>query len=161
MGIIIIPFDKGYIMKRSTFFTITLVLICIEILYTFYNMNNLYHFVDFTIQRKYRVLSKVLYSLFIIVSLIYFVNQPEGKSFKKEHYDNVFGRKKFNIIYSYHFLIFAVVSFVASAWPWFAMGSLMFILWNWIRVKQNDYADVYELELAKENAKRKTTVTLE
>lgn len=151
-------------MKRSSFVGLTLSLIGIEIAYSIAHLNNIHHFFSGALQDKYFILFVLSYIGTVMFSAGYFVfSMPsfEYKRSMKEHFDTVYGRKSFNFLYSYHFLVFAAVSFYGDAWPYFIMGTALWVFWNWVRHKQNTYADEYELERKKEEAKHKPTVVLD
>ncbi|AQW89019.1 putative membrane protein [Erwinia phage pEa_SNUABM_50] len=148
-------------MKKSTIFTIVFLLFTIEVAMSFAQLNKTYHFYAYTIQSKYVVLSVISYLLFTAFSGLYFMNMPDGQNAERTHYLEVYGPKKFNLLYTYHFIIFTVIMFHVGNWPWTIMGILLFMIWNWIRVKQNNYVTAANLEQLKEAAKQKPTVTLE
>lgn len=151
-------------MKRSMFVYITLALLSIEIAYSIAHLNETHHFFNAVLQDKYYALFAVSYVGFMLLSFWYFVfDMPQFhyKRSMREHFDERYGKERFSIFYTLHFFIFAAVTFYSSAWPYFIMSTISWVYWTWVRSKQNDYADEYELERKKEEAKRKPTVVLD
>lgn len=150
-------------MKHSYINLITVLLILVEFLFTFITLNEKYVYINSTLQDKYVILMIVFYIGFTVASFIYWIGHPSREyiSLIKEHYKKVFKFKSFNFIYTYHFLAFAIISFALNSWPWVIIGLALFAFWNYVRVKQNTYAEEYELDVAKENARHKPTVVLD
>jgi len=151
-------------MKRSYINLITVLLIFVECVFTFLSLNEKYVYINSTLQDKYVILMIIFYMGSVIASGIYWVGfhpSIEYKRSMKEHYEKVFKFQSFNCIYTYHFLAFTIISFALNDWPWVIMGLALFVLWNYVRVKQNTYAEEYNLEVAKQNARHKPTVVLD
>lgn len=151
-------------MKRSTLGYISLALFAVEVSVAVSSLNDIYKFLNGVLQAKYYALFAISYVGFSLFSLWYFtfsVPKLEYKRSVKEHFQGIYGEKKFSIIYTLHFLLFAVASFYTDAWPYFIMSVGLWIFWTWVRSKQNSYADEYELIRKKEEAKHKPTVVLD
>ncbi|AFC21938.1 membrane protein [Cronobacter phage vB_CsaM_GAP32] len=151
-------------MKRSTFAGITFVLVLIEIVYAIAQLNEMHHWFNGVLQQKYYVLCLILYIAFVVSSFCYFMFSVPELQYKRSihiHFGEIYGEKHFNLLYSYHFLAFAAVCFYVDSWHYFFMSVGAWVLWNWVRTKQNSFADEYQLERKKEEAKKKTTVVLD
>lgn len=151
-------------MKRSTFLGITLALIAVEIAYTTASLNETYQFMNGVLQNKYYALFSISYIGFVLFSGWFFTFSVPTLEYKRQvhgYFEEVFGQEKYSFLYTYHFLAFAVATFYLSAWPYFIMSTVMWLFWTWVRAKQNDYAEEYELERKKEEAKHKPTVVLD
>ncbi len=151
-------------MKRSTLLSITLSLMTVEIAYTVAHLNEMYQFMNGVLQSKYYALFAISYVGFCLFSAWYFTFSVPALEYKRNmvaHFEDVYGKERFSFIYTYHFLAFAIASFYMSAWPYFIMSVGLWLFWTWVRTKQNDYADEYELERKKEEAKQKPTVVLD
>lgn len=151
-------------MKRSSILYITIALISIETLYSFYALNKIHHFVDVVIPPKYIIVSFLSYVFFTLFSLINLLIVIPTSGFKvkfKEHlYDN-FGEKHYSILYTHHFGIFAAICFYSDSWAFFVLSTICSFIWCWVRSHQNDLADEYEMQRKKEEAKTKKVVVLD
>lgn len=151
-------------MKRSTFIGLTLFLITIEISYSIASLNEMYKFLNGVLQLKYYILFLISYVGMILFSAWYFIfGLPEiyRSTYMKEHFLKIYGKKKYNILYTLHFISFSCMAFYLNSWHYFCMSLGLWIFWSWIRNKQNNYAEKYEIESLKEEAKNKPTVILD
>jgi hypothetical protein len=98
----------------------------------------------------------VLYVGATVLSVFQLVIQADDSdSVKKYSYYEAFGTEPVNFMFTYHFLLFAVLCFYVSAWPWCIMGCIMFWAHNYIhRDNQNNYALEYAIEEAKIAARK-------
>lgn len=141
-------------MKKSTIVNISSVLVLCEIVISFYCLNKKYQFCAYTIQLKYLVLTRLVYLIFYVFSIVYvgFIN--------KVHFLKCYGTYTFNFLYTWHFIIFTAIMFHAECWVWSFVGIILFIIWNWVRCKQNEYAYAMNLIKLKELGKKKPIVVL-
>lgn len=149
-------------MKRSYINLITVILIFIEIIFAFYSLNEMYVYINQTLQTKYVVVMIIAYMASSVFTMGYWIHYPELDSTRKIdlHLSEVYKYESFNFIYTYHFIVFAALCFFCNNWPFLIMSVIMFAVWNYVRVSQNERADAHNLEVAKENAKKKPTVVL-
>lgn len=150
-------------MKRSYINLLTVLLILVESIFVFLTVNEKYVFVNATLQDKYVIVMIIFYMASVVGTGIYWIGLHPSLEYKrsmKEHYEEVYQFQSFNFMYTYHFLAFAIISFVFNDWPWVIMGIALFATWNYVRVKQNSYAEEHDLEVAKQQARHKPTVVL-
>lgn len=149
-------------MKKSTILQILLLSYFAEALVALSKLNVEYNFLSFQIPEKYELLCLIFLAIYQGFHFFYILNRGTlTPNSTKTHFYETYGTGKYNILYTYPHLLFALMSFQASYYPLAISASCMFIITNMIRSTQNGYADTYELERLKEQAKTKPVVTLD
>lgn len=149
------PFLTGEFMKRSNMVLGTSLLAITELIMLGVMFNEKFRFIESTLEFKYQLVCFITYVCSTGISFIHLVmNYDDHSSTKKENYLKTFGKEHVNFMFTYHFLIFAVLCFYLNAWLWCIMGCLMFWIHNYIhRDNQNNYSLMYAIEEANISAR--------
>lgn len=143
-------------MKRSNILLFTSLAAIVELIVIGVEFNEKFRFFNSTLEFKYWITCVILYVGATSISVFHQVTIcDDGENTKKHNYYKAFGTEHVSFLYTYHFLLFAVLSFYVSAWPWCIMGCIMFWVHNYIhRDNQNKYALEYAIEEAKIAARK-------
>ena len=143
-------------MKRSNIVMFTSLAAIVELIVLGVEFNEKFRFLNSTLEFKYWLVCTILYVGATVLSVFHLVTiADDGPNTKRKKYLEAFGQERVGFLFTYHFLLFAVLCFYVSAWPWCIMGCLMFWVHNYVhRDNQNKYALEYEIEEAKIQARK-------
>ncbi len=143
-------------MKRSNIVLFTSLAAVVELIVLGVEFNDKFRFVNSTLELKYWLVCTIMYVSSTILSVFHLViHADDSERTKKQNYLEAFGTEHVGFMFTYHFLIFAVLCFYVSAWPWCIMGCVMFWVHNYVhRDNQNNYALEYAIEEAKIAARK-------
>ncbi len=143
-------------MNRSNIVLFTSLAAIIELIVLGVEFNDKFRFINSTLEFKYWLMCTIMYVGATVISvfhLIYHCDAGEGTI--KRKYLEAFGTEHVGFMFTYHFLLFAMLCFYLSAWPWCIMGCIMFWVHNYVhRDNQNTYALDYAIEEAKIAARK-------
>ncbi len=148
-------------MKKSSFAMFTCFMILVEVVYSVYAVNTELHFWKLTLQDKYVTLLWILYAgcvVWLCIGLCIIPDIESSEKNKREEYLKLFGKTSYNFVYTYHHVAFAGACFVGSSYVFLIPSVVAFIVYNLVRARQNGYAENYELEAKKEQAKGKVNL---
>lgn len=143
-------------MKRSNIVLFTSLAAVVELIVLGVEFNDKFRFVNSTLELKYWLVCTIMYVGATILSVFHLVTHADdSERTKKQNYLEAFGTEYVSFLFTYHFLLFAVLCFYVSAWPWCIMGCIMFWVHNYVhRDNQNNYALEYAIEEAKIAARK-------